>query len=208
MKLLNILNKQPNLTEHTKMYIARYKIIYKRVIREAKRRENDHYIMRAKYKSKAIWQVIHKETGRTFSQKQDIKIVRNSEEITNPYQLSELFNSYFCKISQELLKKNGGKKTLISENYHLKIKKNSKTMFLSPITESEVVKVARCFKNKLTAGINEIPDHVVKQCIELLKVPLTNIYDTSFESGIFPDELKIAKVIPVHKKKDRRDVHN
>jgi hypothetical protein len=29
MKLLNILNKQPNLTEHTKMYIARYKIIYK-----------------------------------------------------------------------------------------------------------------------------------------------------------------------------------
>ena len=186
MKLLNILNKQPNLTEHTKMYIARYKIIYKRVIREAKRRENDNYIMRAKNKSKAIWQVIHKETGRTSSQKQDIKIVRNSEEITNPYQLSELFNSYFCEISEELLKKNG-EKTPISENYHSKIKKNSKTMFLSPITESEVVKVARCFKNKLTAGIDEIPDHVVKQCIELLKVPLTNIYNKSLESGIFPN---------------------
>ena len=110
MKLLNILNKQPNLIEHTKMYIARYKIVYKRVIREAKRRENDNYIMRAKNKSKAIWQVIQKETGRTSSQKQDIKIVRNSEEITNPYQLSELFNSYFCEISEELLKGNGGKK--------------------------------------------------------------------------------------------------
>jgi hypothetical protein len=57
-----------------KMYIARYKIIYKRVIREAKRRENDNYIMCAKNKSKAIWQVIHKETGKTSSQKQDIKI--------------------------------------------------------------------------------------------------------------------------------------
>ena len=101
-----------------------------------------------------------------------------------------------------------GKKIPISENYNLKIKKNSKTMFLSPITGSEVVKVARYFKHKLTAGIDGIPDHVVKQCIELLKVPLTNIYNTSLESGIFPDKLKIAKVIPLHKKGDTRDVRN
>ena len=60
-------------------------------------------------------------------------------------------------------------------------------MFLSPITGSEVVKVARYFKHKLTAGIDGIPDHVVKQCIELLKVPLTNIYNKSLESGIFPN---------------------
>jgi hypothetical protein len=41
------------------------------VIREAKRRENDNYILRAKNKSKAIWQVIHKEIGKNSSQKQD-----------------------------------------------------------------------------------------------------------------------------------------
>ena len=81
-------------------------------------------------------------------------------------------------------------------------------MFLFPTTESEEVKVARCFKNKLTAGTDEIPDHVVKQCIELLKLPLTNIYKASLESGIFPDKLKIAKVIQVHKKRNTRDVRN
>jgi hypothetical protein len=131
------------------------------VFREAKRRENDNYILRAKNKSKVIWQVIHKETGKTSSQKQDTKIVRNSEEITNPYKLSELFNYYFCEISEKLLKKKG-EKIPTSENYHLKINKSSKTTFLFPITESEVVKVARCSKNKLTAGIDEIPDHVVR----------------------------------------------
>jgi hypothetical protein len=47
------------------MYIARYKITYKRVIREAKRTENDNYILHAKNKSKAISWVIHKETGKT-----------------------------------------------------------------------------------------------------------------------------------------------
>jgi hypothetical protein len=40
MRFLNMLKKQPHLTEDAKMYIAMYKIIYKRVIREAKRREN------------------------------------------------------------------------------------------------------------------------------------------------------------------------
>jgi hypothetical protein len=76
-------------------------------------------------------------------------------------------------------------------------------MFLFQVTESEVEKVARSFKNKWTAGIDGIPDYVTKQYIELLKIPLTNIYNASLESGIFPDKLKIAKVMPVHKKEDK-----
>jgi hypothetical protein len=83
MRFLNVLNKQPYLTEHTKMYIGRYKIIYKRVIREAKRRENDKYILHSNNKSRVVWQIINKETGKTSLNKQDIKIIRNSEEITN-----------------------------------------------------------------------------------------------------------------------------
>jgi hypothetical protein len=81
-------------------------------------------------------------------------------------------------------------------------------MFLFPVTESEVEKVARSLKNKLSAGIDEIPDYVVKQCIKRLEIPLTNNYNASLESGIFPDKLKITKVVPVHKKGDARDVRN
>ena len=90
----------------------------------------------------------------------------------------------------------------------LKIKKNTNSIFLLPITEIEVEKVARSLKNKLTAGTDEIPEYVVKQCIEQLKVPLANIYNASLESGTFPDKLKIAKVTPIHKKADLRDVSN
>jgi len=151
MRLLNSLNKQPNLTEHTKLYIARYKTLYKRVIREAKRRDNDNYILHAQNKSKAIWRVIHKETGKTSPQDQDIIIVKNSEEVSNPGKVAELFNSYFCEISKELLKEEG-KKGPTHGNYQLKIKKNTNSIFLLPIIESEVEKVAGSLKNKLTAG--------------------------------------------------------
>jgi hypothetical protein len=154
IRFLNMLKKQPALTEDGKMYIVKYKIIHKTVIREAKRRENDKYILHSNNKSKAVWQIINKETGRTFSNKQDIKIIWNSEEITNLKNVAELFNSYFVNISEELLKKNGNRMPN-SVNQHFKIKESTNTMFLFPVTESEVEKVAKGLKNKLSAGIDE-----------------------------------------------------
>jgi len=125
-----MLKKQSNLTEVAKMYIGKYKIICKRVLREAKWRENDKNILHGKHKSKAVWQITNKETRRTSSNQQDIKIIWNSEEITNPENIAELFNSYFCKISEGLLMKNGNR-MLNSENQHLKIKESTKTVFIS-----------------------------------------------------------------------------
>ena len=104
MRFLNMLKKQPNLSEKTKMYIDKYKIIYKRVTQGRKRRANDKYILHAKHKSKAIWQIINKETGKTPSNKTDIIIHWNSEEITHLENVAELFNTYFSKILEELLK--------------------------------------------------------------------------------------------------------
>jgi hypothetical protein len=171
MRFLNVLKKQPNLSEETKMYIDNYKIIYKTVFRGAKRRANNKYILHAKHKSKAIWQIINKETGKNLSNKSDITINWNSEEITHPENVAELFNTYFSNISEELLKKNG-KSRFHPPNQHLKIKEITKTMFLFLGTESEVEKVANDLKNKLSAGIDDIPDYVVKRCIQVLKKPL------------------------------------
>jgi hypothetical protein len=44
-------------------YIKRYQIIYSRVVKEAKKRENDRFVMSAKNKTKAMWQLINKEVG-------------------------------------------------------------------------------------------------------------------------------------------------
>ena len=207
MRVLNKLKKQAYLTVGEKMYIAKYKTIYKRVIREAKRRENDGSILQANSKTKTVWRIINKETGRNPSYKQDIKLIWNSKEVTNPKNVTELFNSYFCTASEEVLKKNSTGKQSLPYHY-LNIRESNKNMFLFPVTESEVEGAAKTLKNKSSAGIDEIPDFMIKQCIKQLKKPLTGIYNTSLESGTFPDQLKIAKVIPVYKKGDRRVVQN
>ena len=38
-------------------------MIYKRVIREAKKRENDRHMANAKNKTRAMWQIVNKELG-------------------------------------------------------------------------------------------------------------------------------------------------
>jgi len=65
MRGLNMLKKQPDLTEDAKNYITKYQLIYRKVIREAKRWQNDKHILHANYKSKAVLQIINRETGRT-----------------------------------------------------------------------------------------------------------------------------------------------
>jgi hypothetical protein len=74
-------------------------------------------------------------------------------------------------------------------------------MFIFPATESEMEKVAKDLKNKLPAGIDDIPDYFIKRCMQVLKKPLT--YRMRLCSRNFPDRLKVAKVIPYE-----NDIHN
>jgi hypothetical protein len=81
-------------------------------------------------------------------------------------------------------------------------------MFLFPVTEIGVGKVTKNLKGKFSSGIDEVPDHVVKQCIAYIQKPLAHIYNVSLQSGTFPDRLKLARVKPLHKKGDKRDIQN
>jgi hypothetical protein len=69
-----------------------------------------------------------------------------------------------------------------------------------------VEKVAKNLKNKLSAGTDDIPD-CFKTAHTTFK-EMSNIYNTSLESGIFPDQLKVAEVIPLYKKEDKNYINN
>jgi prephenate dehydratase len=94
MHFLNNLRKNTNLTTDTKDNITRYQVIHKRVIREAKKRENDKYVLNAKNKTKAMWQIINKEIGKSpqYKQKIELKMV---QKITNPHNVAEKSLSFF-----------------------------------------------------------------------------------------------------------------
>ena len=58
------------------------------------------------------------------------------------------------------------------------------------------------------SGSDEISPRVVKECMHIIAEPLCDIYNKSISSGIVPDKLKLAKIVPVFKKNDKNNIQN
>jgi len=206
MKMLNNLKRRCTLTEETLEYIKKYRTIYKRVIREAKRRDNDRYVTEASNSTKAIWQVINKQIGKSQDEDYKFELKVDNNIMLKPMEITEKLNKHFTNTVTELVQQNINKRSY--NNVRYVIKHCSKSIFLFPVTEEEVVSLTKKLKNKITAGYDDIPESLVKQCIQLIKKPLTFIYNLSLSSGVFPDEWKTAIVKPLYKKGDRYDIQN
>ena len=70
------------------------------------------------------------------------------------------------------------------------------SIFIPDITTIEVINVILLLKNSYT-GWDDIPAYVMKRCINIYIEPLTHIIDKSIKEGVFPSELKLAKVVPI-----------
>ena len=75
-----------------------------------------------------------------------------------------------------------------------------KSFFLGTrFTENEELKVVNSSPNKTSMDHSGINFALVKECISFLAIPISHIANISFEMGIFPDRMKIEKVIPIFK---------
>ena len=86
---------------------------------------------------------------------------------------------------------------------HQVTKHSPKSVVVLLTTEHEIVNLAKSLKGKQAAGYDDIPEHIVKQCIQAIKKTLTHIFNTSFREGVFPKQWKLAKIKPLYKKGDR-----
>ena len=59
-----------------------------------------------------------------------------------------------------------------------------------------------------SVGPNGLPTKILKLLKNDISLQLTNTFNLSFSSGVFPSGLKIAKVIPIHKRESRLKCSN
>ena len=76
------------------------------------------------------------------------------------------------------------------------------------VTEKEVTEIVSGCKSKTLYGHDEISMKTVKHVIKQIVRPLTYIFNRSLITGIFPNDMKTAKVIPVFKSGDRLQFSN
>ena len=119
-----------------------------------------------------MWQLINKKIGKTLDEDNKLELRVGKNLITNPSEITEILNGHFTNITNEFgNKSNMGRNNNISQ----KINKCTTSVFMYPVRE-EVVNLAKTLENKRTAGPDDIPECLVKQCIGLIKKPLTYGY--------------------------------
>lgn len=199
MRLLNTVKKYKNLPNDVLNYINRYQKIYRNVIKEAKRKENDRIFLNSQNKTRKLWQIVNKEIGKAAQVYHPTSLKKADEKTSNPQEMANLMNSYFIDSVEELRASN--------RNSHVNytpvpcLNYQSKTMFWFPVTETEIEKVIKGLSGKPSAGVDGIPEYIVKKSLHFIKKPLVHIFNASMESGFFPEKMKMAKIRPLYKKR-------
>ena len=81
------------------------------------------------------------------------------------------------------------------------------SMFLSPVTPEEFENLVNS-SDSTSAGYDDISMNIIKFVIDLISHVLVCIFNNSFQSGVFSDALKIAKLVPIHKKYNKHLIEN
>ena len=76
------------------------------------------------------------------------------------------------------------------------------------VTKDEISSAITKLNRKKATLSNDIPTKIVQQFSETFTNFLYNNFNSCLENGIFPGELKLAEVVPVHKKNDKKDKSN
>lgn len=123
--------------------------------------------------------------------------------------VSNAFNEYFINVIKELgLSCNPESDVNANECTNFKSPIVLNSFSLRPVDEREVEKIIGSLKNKLSAGFDDVPVTVIKAVKRDISKILCHLINSSFVSGIFPKKLKLAKVIPLHKKDDVNKIQN
>jgi len=145
---------------------------------------NDRLISDAENKPRAVWNIVRRVTGKThFSKTPDVELMYEGKKITNPPDIAKLFNKYFINIFDDLGLSVDSEK--VSEFLNYKQSSNQSSIFLTPVTFTEVFNSLTSLKNKPSFGWDEIPSIVLKESAHLLAKPLAFLVNQSLKLANF-----------------------
>lgn len=82
------------------------------------------------------------------------------------------------------------------------------SMFLGEVQENEILSIVTKCENKTSTDSDGLDMAMVKRTIDCIINPLTFIFNLSIHSGVFPEKMKVAKVVPLFKNGDVHHFNN
>ena len=184
---------------------------------------------------KIFWKVIKPVlTNKGCLEKSDIKLRNDEKMITVEKKLVQLFNDHYINIVEQSCdfkpekvefdfgscNKNGALSSILDKYRNhpsiVKIHKNRNSQsssisipsssWGSKITPKEINTILKSLNSKKAPGIDKMSTKLVKLTSEFLAEPLSIAINNSIRTCTFPNNAKIATVVPIDKKTDDKYV--
>ena len=177
----------------------------------AKTKYRKTYFNKFQHDSRKQWQMINSLLGRKKKNSNLHKLTNCDGTTANsPSDIADTFNKYFSSIANNL-KQSSGENLAQSNNtnsYENFLNGTvSRSIYLNKVYAGEVHNIINNFKNKSTRD-TKIEALKIANTSHVFTSVLAEVINKSFDQGVFPQELKIAKVVPIHKEGSRSQVGN
>ena len=132
-------------------------------------------------------------------------VIDNNVTLTNPKDIANAFNNYFAKVALNVQSSIKYSKVNFEKFLpHI----NVDSFFISPTDNKEVSDIIKSLNDNKAVGPNSIPNKILKLLNNDISHQLTDLFNLSFSSGVFPSILKTSKVTPIHKKDSKLKCSN
>ena len=172
-------------------------------INKAKNKYYQFLLEKFKNNLKKSWNTIASLMGKPKPRTDIINLLDGTSNLTDTKDIVEKFADHFSNIGPNL----DSKLQSINQSPYNYMSRNNHSFYLFPATPDETLKIIS--KAKVTStDVNSIPIKIFKSLKNLLCYPMTKIINASFRHGVFPQNLKLAKITPIYKKGDKNNCTN
>jgi hypothetical protein len=163
--------------------------------------------MSSENKSKTAWNIIKIESGKSNSMMHLPSFFKLDDCTVHSYYVAEVFNDYFCNLADKL-NVNSPSMDSAMQLLRTSFPNGFSTLQVVPIMDAEVLRTITSLKNKHSTGYGGISNRILKLCGQHIIKPLAYVYNKCLTTGVFPDRLKYARIVPLFKKGARSFISN
>lgn len=193
-------------------YVARLynqkKLDVKNHVRYNKKQYFEKRVMNAEGSAKKFWDIIKGELcmNNTSTQSCSKLLKNNGDIIVNKKDISNVYNEHFSTVAENLLQ-SAFHSNLVNNGTTLKWIPD-RSLFIKQTDTEEITKIINNLKTNASAGYDNIKVKVIKRLKAVLAPTIAKIINNNIKQGIFPDELKVARITPLYKGGNKQDLNN
>ena len=198
---------QKTQSQHHWSSYRKLRCFVNKAVRECKSKYYESLIKENKNNPSGLWKTLNELTSRNTHSSAPTSIISDGVETKNSQSISSLFNTFFTSIGKTLA--NTIKQRLSSNIFScIQLPQFNSTFEFKEIDVASVFKQLSTLKTNKSTGLDGISARLLKDAAAIIAPTLTDIFNQSLKSSIFPKIWKDGKVTPIFKSGDRSNMSN